>query len=121
VCSRADGAPPRAPAIGSLLRGVATFVIVGTGLVIALALVGINVAPIIASAGVIGIAVGFGAQSLIKDFLTGVFMVFEDQYGVGDVVYTGQASGTVEQVGLRITTLRDDNGVIWYVPNGSIM
>ena len=117
----AERTAARARTIGSLLTSVATFVIVGTGIVIALALVGVNVAPVIASAGVIGIAVGFGAQSLIKDFLTGVFMVFEDQYGVGDVVDMGQASGTVENVGLRITTLRDDNGVLWYVPNGSIM
>jgi moderate conductance mechanosensitive channel len=116
----AERTAARARTIGGLLTSVATFVIVGTGIVVVLGLVGVNVAPIIASAGVIGIAVGFGAQSLIKDFLTGVFMVFEDQYGVGDVVDTGQASGTVEQVGLRITTLRDDNGVIWYVPNGSI-
>ena len=85
-----------------------------------LSLLGVNVGPIIASAGIVGIAVGFGAQSLIKDFLTGVFMIFEDQYGVGDVIDTGQATGTVEDVGLRLTKMRDDNGVIWYVPNGSI-
>jgi small conductance mechanosensitive channel len=116
----AERTAARARTVGSLLKSVSTFLILGIAAVVVLGLLGINVAPVIASAGVIGIAVGFGAQSLIKDFLTGVFMVFEDQYGVGDVVDTGQAVGTVEDFGLRVTTLRDDNGVIWYVPNGSI-
>jgi small conductance mechanosensitive channel len=110
----------RARTLGQLLKSVTTFVVVGFAVVIVLSLLGINVGPIIASAGIVGIAIGFGAQSLIRDFLTGVFMIFEDQYGVGDVVDTGQAVGTVEDVGLRVTKLRDDNGVIWYVPNGSI-
>jgi moderate conductance mechanosensitive channel len=111
----------RARTLGQLLKSVTTFLVLGTAIVVVLSLLGVNVGPIIASAGIVGIAVGFGAQSLIKDFLTGVFMIFEDQYGVGDVVDTGQAVGTVEDVGLRLTKLRDDNGVIWYVPNGSIM
>ena len=83
-------------------------------------LVGIDITPIIASAGVVGIAVGFGAQSLIRDFLTGIFMILEDQYGVGDVIDAGVATGTVEDIGLRMTKLRDENGVLWYVPNGAI-
>ena len=66
-------------------------------------------------------ALGFGAQSLVKDFLSGVFMIFEDQYGVGDVIDTGEAVGTVEEVTLRITRLRDANGVTWYVRNGEII
>ena len=82
---------------------------------------GVNIAPIIASAGIIGIALGFGAQSLVKDFLSGIFMIFEDQYGVGDVVDVGEASGTVEAVSLRVTRLRDLNGTVWYVPNGEIV
>jgi moderate conductance mechanosensitive channel len=110
----------RARTLGQLLKSVTTFVVVGIAVVVVLSLLGVNVGPIIASAGIVGIAVGFGAQSLIKDFLTGVFMIFEDQYGVGDLVDTGQAVGTVEDVGLRLTKLRDDNGVLWYVPNGSI-
>jgi moderate conductance mechanosensitive channel len=110
----------RARTLGQLLKSVTTFLVVGTAVVIILSLLGVNIGPIIASAGIVGIAVGFGAQSLIKDFLTGVFMIFEDQYGVGDVIDTGQAVGTVEDVGLRLTKMRDDNGVIWYVPNGSI-
>ena len=83
--------------------------------------VGVNIAPIIASAGIIGIALGFGAQSLVKDFLSGVFIFMEDQYGVGDVVDLGEAIGSVEAVTLRMTRLRDVNGIVWFVPNGEIM
>ena len=92
--------------------------IVGT---MVLSELGVNIAPIIASAGILGIALGFGAQSLVKDFLSGIFMIFEDQYGVGDVVDVGEASGTVEAVSLRVTRLRDVNGTVWYVPNGEIV
>jgi small conductance mechanosensitive channel len=81
----------------------------------------INLAPLLASAGIVGLAIGFGAQNLVKDFVTGVFMLLEDQYGVGDVVDVGQASGTVETVGLRITTIRDAQGVVWYIRNGEIV
>jgi moderate conductance mechanosensitive channel len=80
----------------------------------------INLAPLLASAGIVGVAVGFGAQSLVKDVISGMFMLLEDQYGVGDSVDVGQASGTVEAVGLRITTIRDGNGVLWYLRNGEI-
>ena len=73
-----------------------------------------------ASASIIGVAVGFGAQNLVKDFLSGIFMLLEDQYGVGDVIDVGAATGTVEAVTLRITRLRDINGVVWYVRNGEI-
>lgn len=83
--------------------------------------VGVNVAPIIASAGVVGVALGFGAQSLVKDFLSGIFMLIEDQYGVGDVIDVGKLSGTVEDVSLRLTTLRDIDGTLWFVRNGEIL
>ncbi|MEJ5928635.1 mechanosensitive ion channel family protein [Corynebacterium sp. H128] len=83
--------------------------------------VGVNVAPIIASAGVVGVALGFGAQSLVKDFLSGVFMLIEDQYGVGDTIDVGELSGTVEDVSLRLTTLRDIDGTLWFVRNGEIL
>ena len=82
---------------------------------------GVNIAPIIASAGIVGIALGFGAQNLVKDLLSGIFMILEDQYGVGDAVDLGEASGTVEAVGLRVTRLRDVNGTVWYVRNGEIL
>jgi small conductance mechanosensitive channel len=110
----------RARTVGQLLKSVSSFVLLSLMVIVVLATIGIDITPILASAGIIGVAVGFGAQSLIKDFLTGIFMIFEDQYGVGDVIDTGQATGTVEGVGLRVTRLRDDNGVLWYVPNGSI-
>jgi small conductance mechanosensitive channel len=82
---------------------------------------GVDLAPILASAGIVGVAVGFGAQNLVRDFLSGMFMLLEDQYGVGDIVDLGEASGVVEAVGLRITTLRDTNGTVWYVRNGEIL
>lgn len=110
----------RAATIGSLLRSIASFVIYGTAFVLLLGEFGVNLAPIVASAGVIGVAVGFGAQNLIKDFLSGIFMMVEDQYGVGDVVNLGQSSGTVESIGLRVTTLRDAEGTVWHVRNGTI-
>ena len=82
---------------------------------------GIPLGPLLASAGVAGVALGFGAQSLVKDFLSGIFMILEDQYGVGDIIDTGEAIGTVEEVTLRVTRLRDGNGVAWYVRNGEIV
>jgi moderate conductance mechanosensitive channel len=110
----------RAHTVGALLKSITTFVLFGVAVIVVLDLLGLDITPIIASAGVVGIAVGFGAQSLIRDFLTGVFMILEDQFGVGDVIDTGQATGTVEDIGLRMTKLRDENGVLWYVPNGAI-
>jgi small-conductance mechanosensitive channel len=111
----------RAEAIGSVLRSFASVVVLGIGVVLVLGELGINLAPILASAGVVGVALGFGAQNLIKDFIAGIGIILEDQYGVGDVVDLGEASGTVEGVGLRITRLRDVNGVVWYVRNGEIL
>ena len=111
----------RVQTMASLLRSVATFVVGSIAGLTILALVGIPLAPLLASAGVGGLAIGFGAQSLVKDFLSGVFMIFEDQYGVGDVIDTGEAIGTVEDVTLRITRLRDASGVTWYVRNGEIV
>lgn len=110
----------RAQAIGSVLRSLATAIVFSIGGLIVLSLVDIPIAPVLASASVVGVAVGLGAKDLITDFIAGVFMIFEDQYGVGDVVDTGSAKGTVEEVGLRITKLRDADGVIWYVRNGTI-
>jgi small-conductance mechanosensitive channel len=111
----------RAEAIGSVLRSVASFVVMGIAVVLVLGELGLNLAPIVASAGVVGVALGFGAQNLIKDFIAGIGIILEDQYGVGDVVDLGEASGTVEAVGLRITRLRDVNGVVWYARNGEIL
>ncbi len=110
----------RAQALGSLLRNASSVVIFGIAGVTIAGYLGLNLAPILASAGVIGLAVGFGAQSLVRDLLSGIFMLLEDQYGVGDVINAGEATGTVEAVGLRITRLRDVNGVVWHVRNGTI-
>jgi len=111
----------RAAAIGSVLRSFTSIVILSITVVLILGELGINLTPIVASAGVVGVALGFGAQNLVKDFLSGIGLILEDQYGVGDVVDLGEASGTIEGVGLRITRLRDNAGVVWYVRNGEII
>ena len=111
----------RAEAIGSVLRSFSSFVILGIAVVLVLGQLGIDLAPIVASAGVVGVALGFGAQNLVKDFIAGIGIILEDQYGVGDVVDLGEAVGTVEAVGLRITRLRDAHGVVWYARNGEIL
>ncbi|MFF4959542.1 mechanosensitive ion channel family protein [Streptomyces sp. NPDC001222] len=110
----------RSQAIGSVLRSVASFLIMGTAALMVLASFQINLAPLLASAGVAGVAIGFGARNLVTDFLSGVFMILEDQYGVGDVIDAGVASGEVIEVGLRVTKLRGDSGEIWYVRNGEV-
>jgi len=111
----------RTATLGSLLRSSVTFVVGLVAMLTVMALVGIPLGPLLASAGVGGVALGFGAQSLVKDFLSGIFMILEDQYGVGDVIDTGEAIGTVEEVSLRVTRLRDADGVTWYIRNGEII
>jgi small-conductance mechanosensitive channel len=111
----------RARSLGSLLQSITTTVVFGIAFVMVLSEVGMDVAPILASAGVLGLAIGFGAQNLVKDFLSGVMMMIEDQYGVGDAVDLGEAVGTVENVGLRVTRVRDVDGTVWYVRNGEIL
>jgi moderate conductance mechanosensitive channel len=111
----------RTRTMASLLKSVSTGVIFSVVAFMAIATLGYNIAPLIASAGILGVALGFGAQSLVKDFLSGIFMILEDQYGVGDAVDLGEASGSVEAVGLRVTRIRDVNGTVWYVRNGEIL
>lgn len=110
----------RSQAIGSVLRSIASFVIIGTALLMVLSDLGINLAPLLASAGVAGVALGFGARDVVTDLLAGIFMLLEDQYGVGDRVDVGEISGTVLEIGLRVTQLRGDGGEIWYIRNGEI-
>ena len=110
----------RTRTLGSVLRSVSSAVIYGMALMMALAEFDVNLGPLIAGAGIAGVAIGFGAQSLVKDFLSGVFMLLEDQYGVGDVVDVGDTVGVVEEVKLRTTQVRDINGTLWYIPNGEI-
>jgi moderate conductance mechanosensitive channel len=111
----------RAQTMASLLKSISSSVIFGIVTIMAISELGYDVAPLIASAGILGLALGFGAQSLVTDFLSGIFMIIEDQYGVGDVVDLGEAVGTVEAVGLRVTRLRDIEGTVWYVRNGEIL
>ncbi|MEW2383318.1 mechanosensitive ion channel family protein [Micromonospora sp. NPDC047707] len=111
----------RAEAIGSVLRSLATAFIFGIALLMVLKEFSFDLAPLLASAGIAGVALGFGAQSLVKDLIAGLFMLIEDQYGVGDTVDLGEATGVVESVGLRVTTVRDGRGVLWYIRNGEII
>lgn len=111
----------RAKTMGSLLKSIINGVLVAVVATMILDELEVNIAPILASAGILGLALGFGAQTLVKDFLSGIFMIVEDQYGVGDVVDLGEAVGTVEAVSLRVTRLRDVNGTVWYVRNGEVV
>lgn len=110
----------RAHAMGSLLKSASILTIWTVAVITILAIVGINVGPLLASAGILGVVIGFGAQQLVGDYLAGISMIFEDQLGVGDVVDVGFATGTVEQVALRYTRIRDFSGVVWYVRNGQM-
>ncbi|WP_233153503.1 mechanosensitive ion channel family protein [Kineosporia sp. R_H_3] len=111
----------RARTTASVLKSLTTGVVMTVVLLMVLQTLGIPIGPILASAGILGVAVGFGSQALVKDFLSGIFMIVEDQYGVGDVVDLGEASGVVEAVGLRVTRLRDVDGAVWYVRNGEVL
>ncbi|HEX7356037.1 MAG TPA: mechanosensitive ion channel domain-containing protein [Mycobacteriales bacterium] len=110
----------RAETLGTVLRSLTNLVILVVAAMMILGEVGINLAPLIASAGIVGVALGFGAQNLVKDFLSGMFLVIEDTYGVGDWVDLGPASGTVEWIGLRSTRIRDVTGTLWSIRNGEI-
>lgn len=113
-------AEARASTISLVLRSVAVAAIWIFAALTILGQLGIDLGPLIAGAGIGGIALGFGAQSVVKDFLSGLFMLIEDHYGVGDVIDTGSATGTVEEVSLRSTTIRDVRGTVWHIPNGEI-
>ena len=110
----------RAETIGALLASVAGFALWTVAALTVLGELGVDLGPLVAGAGIVGVAVGFGAQNLVRDFLSGIFMLIEDQYGVGDVIDVGPASGTVEGLSLRTTRLRDVEGNVWHVPNGQI-
>ena len=110
----------RAQTLALVLRSIASVFIWAIAITLILGELGVDLGPLIAGAGIAGIAIGFGAQSLVKDFLSGIFMLVEDQYGVGDIIDAGDASGTVEAVSLRTTRLRDVKGTVWHIPNGSI-
>ena len=111
----------RTETLGTVLKSIASLVIFTIAGLMALAEFDVNLGPLIASAGIVGIALGFGAQSLVKDFLSGIFMLIEDQFGVGDIIDVGPAAGVVEEVSLRTTLLRDVHGTLWHIPNGEIL
>jgi moderate conductance mechanosensitive channel len=111
----------RAATIASVLKSFVSVTILVIATLLILSELGINLAPFIAGTSIVGVALGFGAQSIVRDFLSGIFMILEDQYGVGDVIDFEKATGTVESVGLRTTQLRDVNGTVWYVRNGEVV
>ena len=111
----------RLEALGALLNSIVSVVIWAAAILVVLGTTfGINIAPFLAGAGIVGIAIGFGAQDLVKDFVSGTFMLIEDQFAVGDVIDVGDATGVVEKITLRSTRLRDVNGTVWHFPNGEI-
>jgi moderate conductance mechanosensitive channel len=117
-----ERAHQRAETIAVVLRSFAKVVIFGMASLMVLGAIApdVNLGPLIAGAGIVGVAIGFGSQSLVRDFLSGMFMLIEDQFGVGDVIDAGEASGVVEGLSLRTTRLRDVEGTVWHIPNGEI-
>jgi small conductance mechanosensitive channel len=111
----------RAATLGSVLKSATSITIFAVTFLLILGELQINLAPFLAGTSIVGVALGFGAQNIVKDFLAGIFMLLEDQYGVGDVIDFQLASGTVEAVGLRVTRLRDVNGTVWYARNGEVL
>ena len=110
----------RARALGSILRSAISVIVFGIAALTILGILGFNLAPLLASTAVLGVALGFGAQNLVRDYLAGLLMLVEDHYGVGDTVNAGVATGTVEAMSLLTTRLRDVNGVVWHIRNGTI-
>lgn len=111
----------RTQTIGSVLKSITSVVVFTVATAMVLGELGFNLGPVLASAGIVGVALGFGAQNLVKDYLNGMFMILEDQYGVGDAIDAGEASGIVEAVGLRTTRLRSVDGTVWHIRNGEIL
>jgi len=110
----------RIEALAVALAGAATFVVWLVAIIAIVRVLGVKIEPLLTGAGLIGVALGFGAQSLIRDFLAGVFILVEDQFGVGDWVDLGEVTGSVEAVTLRATRIRSVDGTVWHVPNGQI-
>ena len=111
----------RVRTLGSVLTNAVDVILVVVVLLTIMRVLEIPLEPVLAASGIGGVALAFGAQSLVKDYISGILMIFEDQFGVGDLIDTGEVKGTVEEVGLRVTRLRDANGQIWYVRNGEII
>jgi small-conductance mechanosensitive channel len=110
----------RATSISIVVGSAASVLIWVVAVILVIGELGIDLAPLIAGAGIAGVALGFGAQNIVKDCLAGLFTLIEDQYGIGDVVDLGEATGTVEEISLRRTVLRGVDGTVWHVPNGEV-
>ena len=115
-----DRASDRAITVAAVLGSIFRAVVWVVAFLTILGIIGINLGPFVATATVIGAAVGFGAQSLVKDFLSGLLIVLEDQYGVGDTITNQDITGTVESLNLRTTQIRSQDGTVWYIANGDI-
>ncbi len=120
-----EGAPDqrraaRANSLSQVLTSTVTVVVWTIATLLILGIIGIDLAPLLAGAGIAGVALGFGAQTLVKDCIAGFFMLLEDQYGIGDIVDLGEATGVVEEITLRVTVLRSLDGTVWHVPNGVV-
>jgi small-conductance mechanosensitive channel len=111
----------RIQALGSLGRSAVTFIITLVTAIMVLSELGFNITSIVAGTSVVAVTVAFGLQNVVKDFISGVFMLVEDQVGVGDWVDMERATGTVEEIGLRVTQLRDSDGTVWFVRNGEVL
>jgi moderate conductance mechanosensitive channel len=112
--------PRRSNTIGKLVHNLISYTVNFISIMLILGQVGVNLGPLLAGAGVLGLAIGFGAQSLVKDVITGFFIIFEDQFGVGDVIQIDQFKGTVEEIGIRVTRIRSWTGEVHIIPNGNI-
>ncbi|MHA7144866.1 mechanosensitive ion channel family protein [Arthrobacter sp. TmT3-37] len=110
----------RAETIGGLMSSIAAGTIAIVAILMAIETLGFNIGPILASVGIVGIAIGFGAREVIRDAFLGFFITIEDQYGIGDTIEVGDTVGVVQSLGLRITRMVDADGAIWYVRNGDI-
>ena len=110
----------RAKTLGHIIKSISNIVIYSIILFMVLNLSGVDIRPVLASAGIVGLAIGFGAQSLVKDFVAGLFILIENQYGVGDKVKIGNFEGDVIKITMRSTVLRDNKNNIYYISNGLI-
>lgn len=110
----------QAATLGKVIRNIIRVLVWGVALMMILKEIGLDIGPILAGVGIVGLAVGFGAQSLVKDFLAGMFVLIENQYNVGDVIRAAGVAGLVEKITLRATTLRNLEGRVHIIPNGAI-
>jgi moderate conductance mechanosensitive channel len=117
---RSGRAEQRSRTVGEAIGSLWVAIVSVLATLMILQQIGVNLGPLIAGAGIAGVALAFGAQTLIKDYISGLFILLEDQYSVGDVITLGASTGTVEDVNLRVTRIRSADGTVWFVPNGEV-